>query len=229
MAKGASTGIEVGIETTTGHGAGRERETFTPGKKSKHLGLGQTGNPQSQKQPATSPLYRLLKRVTHPFSPKSKLTLSPETNFQTPNNRTVHIDDHGLTHISKPDGSISTPVMLAHSLGMPLPKFDPDNEILTAPQSSSAPAAPPKLDGPVTLASIHAVNETLLRDFCGKVKRELKIRDDYINEMSAKLNAMLQLLYGLITRLAEYENSFEQVENAVGTYESRAQRREWMM
>ncbi len=225
MARPASTG-GGGIEDTATNGnTSGEKVTGQPGSKSKQRGLGRAGSSRSQKRTATSPLYSFFKNVKIAFSPKSKLAST--SYLSTPLNK-IQFEGDGQKSTERSEGA-SVSGDLAQSLSLPLPKFDPDNEVLQPPSQPASAAANVKLDGPVTLASIQAVNQSLLQDFCGRVKRELKIRDEYINEMTVKLNAMSQLLFELVTKLAEYEHRFEELENAYGTYDSRSQRRERML
>ncbi len=120
---------------------------------------------------------------------------------------------------------------LAQVVSSPLPRFDPDYEVVAPPQVKS----PPKVDesNPISMAAIHQSNRVLLNEMCDKMtekfNKELKIRDDYMNQIALKINACAATLIAILERLSEYDARICDVEAEVGSHDTPAQRRERML
>ena len=128
MAGVTSTGSgatgETGQSNSATGGTSSEKPTTTP---SRHglLGAIFPDSERRGKRAATSPVEtwdKLTKAFKSAFSPKNK----------TPEHSNVYIDDAGLTHVLKPGERIPLR-SLALQVNSPLPKFDPDYEIVQLP------------------------------------------------------------------------------------------------
>ena len=95
---------------------------------------------------------------------------------------------------------------LVHAVSSPLPRTDPDREVISPPQLSSLPAA--NTNEPVSLGLLQETNRALLNEFCNKLtdhfNKELKICDDYMNEVALKLNTCAATLVAVLERLSDY-------------------------
>ena len=226
MAGSTSTGTTRGGETANTVRTPGEAKQAQPTTWNAAIGLDHQLNPNSdrnQKRNATSPLEALntiAKVFKSAFSPK----------IQTPEHSNVYIDSNGMTCITKPGERI--PLRnLAQQVNSPLPRFDPDHEVVQIPRLHTP--APVNLNEPVTLANIHHTNKALLSEYTDKLtdyfKKELKIRDDYMNQVALKMNACGSTLVMILERLAEYEQRIQELEKEVGTQDTPAQRRERML
>ena len=226
MAGSLSMGQLVAGETdrgTTHAGAkGSVQPTTTPLGHGLLTSLLPDSDRRSKRQ-ATSPIEtwdKLTKAFKSAFSPKLK----------TPEHSNVYIDGDGMTHVMKPGERI--PLRnLAQQVSSPLPKFDPEYEVMEPPQPKSPLVVDPS--APLTLASIQQSNRALLTEFCNTVtdrfNRELKMRDDYINHIAAKLNACASTLVAILERLSEYEHRLADVEKEMGTQDTSGQRSKRML
>ena len=223
MAGDGSTGGEGTSKTGNIAGTPGGINVAAPGVASGASGLLRPEGRRNNKRTAVSPLFNLLKTVKTFITPKHKEGLV------TPPHRGVVIDKDGMTHIAKQDGGYDHAAMIAHTIGTPLPRFDPDNE-LELPQLLNTPAIDPKTaNQPLTLATLQQANRALLLEFHGTVKKELKIRDDYIKEMGVKLNSYASVMYAVLQKLSDYEERIQCLEYALEQKETKSQLRDKML